>query len=76
MISKASWIMVGVLLWGIPTAIFFAMFLAVLKPGSWDQIQPFDLHVFFQKLLWTLPIFAIGGLVYGLFMEYKSRDKM
>ena len=67
-IKKKSWILLGIFLWGLPTAIFLSLLLAVKKPGTWET-QSFQSSIFFKSLTFITPVFIVLGIVYGLFMH-------
>lgn len=73
-IKKSSWILVGIFLWGIPTAIFLSLLLAVKKPGSWDA-QDFQMATFTHSLILTIPTFILFGVLYGLWMNGQMSKK-
>jgi hypothetical protein len=75
MIKKTSWVFLGIFLWGIPTAVFLSLLLAVKKPGTWLESQTFDQAVFIKSLFITVPIFVVGGILYGLFMNKMTGHK-
>ncbi len=68
-IKKSSWILVGIFLWGVPTAVFLSILLAVKKPGTWFESQAFQSSVFTKSLLLTLPLFMIIGIILGLWLN-------
>lgn len=74
-ITKTHWILIGIFLWGIPTAVFGAAFLAVIKPGHFPESQPFDNVVFVKMLIILAPIFIIIGLLYGVLMSKLGQKK-
>lgn len=71
-IKKQAWVFVGILLWGIPTAVFLSCFLAVLKPGTWEA-QPFQDDVFYNAATILTPIFIVFGFCFGLLMDRIGR---
>jgi hypothetical protein len=72
-IKKSSWILLGIFLWGIPTAIFLSLLLAVKKPGTLLEAQDFQQSIFLKSLYFTVPIFSIMGTFYGLWMDNQTK---
>jgi hypothetical protein len=67
--------LLGIFLWGIPTAVFLSLLLAVKKPGTWLESQAFNQTVFVKSLFITMPIFIVGGILYGLYMNKMTSPK-
>jgi len=74
MIKKSFFIIAGVVLWGIPAGVIFSILAACIEPGTWDQLQKFQIELFLKRLWILVPPFAILGVFVGLFLEYKSRN--
>ena len=72
-IRKGYWLVVGVLLWGMPLGIMIPILLAFIKPGTWTEIQPFHPFVFLRNLVIFFPVFFVLGLLIGLFMFRLSQ---
>ena len=72
-IRKGYWFLVGVLLWGAPIGITIPALKAFLKPGSWTEIQPFQMDIFIKNLFIFFPIFFVLGLLMGLYMFRLSQ---
>ena len=73
MIRKWSWMLVGVLLWGVPLGLTIPFLSAFLKPGHWSEIQEFQQDIFLHNLFIFFPIFIGLGMVYGLWMYRLSQ---
>ncbi len=79
-IKKGSWMLVGIFLWGIPTGALCSLVTAFLKPGSFSEIQSFQMAVFVNNCIVFVPLFAFLGGILGLLMfkmgahHYKSGE--
>ena len=74
-VKKSSWILLGIFLWGIPTAIFLSLLLAVKKPGTFLEAQDFQQATFLKSLIFTIPTLTIFGVLYGLWMDSQTKKK-
>jgi len=68
--GKSTWVIVGICLWGIPTASLLALMNAFRKPETWVEIQPFQLSVFLNTLAYAVPVCCFFGVMIGLLI-YK-----
>ena len=72
-IRKSLWLLVGVILWGVPLGITIPFLSAFLTPENWGEIHSFQPEVFIKNLFIFFPIFVALGLCYGLWMHYLSQ---
>lgn len=63
-----SWVMVGVLLWGLPTAFGLCFMLANISSDGGLHFVPFQGEVFVKATAWLLPLFIFGGIGLGMMM--------
>lgn len=75
-ISPKAWIIVGIIVWGIPTGIMLAMMIALMKPDAFLEINQFQIDVFVRATLFAVPIFSFLGVLLGLVMYQLVKGKL
>jgi len=74
MIIRDTWLFVGVVLWGIPTALFASLILAFIDFKSFPGTQIFHLTIFIKYLIILAPLFIFLGVLIGILMFHISRN--
>ncbi|MCA9408882.1 MAG: hypothetical protein KC733_09340 [Candidatus Omnitrophica bacterium] len=72
MINKRSWILVGIFLWGLPTALACAIITTFTNPRMNFQFRDFQIDIFLHNVFIYFPIFISIGMLLGLFMYRLS----
>lgn len=67
-ISRNAWMLVGILLWGIPTGIITSLMMAIYQSRSLSGGYLFSYDDFLRNVSLTMPVFCIMGLAIGLVM--------
>jgi hypothetical protein len=69
-ITKTQWVSLGVLLWGLPTAVVFSLMRAFNKPGTWGEMVKFQSDVCLQTVVVALPLCMFIGICVGLYFNH------
>ena len=68
-IKKGSWILMGIVFWGIPTGIIVSLSLAFMDPNQFGEIHAFQQAIFLKSLFIFVPIFSFLGIFFGLYFH-------
>jgi len=71
--NKKTWVLIGIILWALPTGLIVSYFLTVISLDQELVIVDFQKKIFFRNLMIAMPIFITMGIMYGVKMYNKSQ---